>query len=190
MIFGQGGASSDGFLTAVKSPLFKYILGDQGTRQRKVTHVFNEYGINEIRLHKTPSDIATYEWSIREKVAAVAHSYGLPYIQSTLMPCEAGLTLWNKATDDDKANFAIFVAQRQAFNTLVRTQSDDAHLPGCIGFWDPCTAVETDSKNGNDEWVKSYRTDGIHPGSAGHVVAAGTISPELLESHPNPVPAQ
>ena len=69
--FGQGGAGSDGFLNAVKTPLFVYILGDHGAHMRKVTHVFNEYGINEVRLHKPPSDIATFEWSIRAKVAAV-----------------------------------------------------------------------------------------------------------------------
>ena len=190
MIFGQGGASSDGFWGTVKSPLFKYILGDNGARQRKVTHLFNEYGINEIRLHKTPGDIATFEWSMRQKVAVIAHSYGLPYIQSTLMPCEAPLTLWNKPSDENTANFATFVAQRQVFNNMVRTQSDEAHLPGCVGFWGPCTAVETDWKNGNNQWVKGYRTDGIHPGSAGHVAAAATISPELLENHSNPVPTQ
>ena len=190
MIFGQGGASATGFLTAVTSPLFIYILGDKGAHQRKVTHLFNEYGINEIRLYKVPGDIATFEWSVRQKVASVAHAYGLPYIQSTLMPCEAGLTLWHTASEADKAAFATFVAQRQAFNELVRTQSDEAHLPGCIGFWDPCTVVETDWKAGNNQWVAAYRTDGIHPGSAGHVAAAGTISSELLEKHPNPVPKQ
>jgi hypothetical protein len=190
IIFGQGGAATSGFLNAVTSPLFVYIMGDNGVHKRKVTHLFNEYGINEIRLYKQPGDIATYEWSVRQKVAAIAHTYGLPYIQSTLMPCEAGLTLWHTASDADKASFAIFAAQRQAFNTLVRTQSDDAHLPGCVGFWDPCTVVETDWKAGSNEWVKAYRTDGIHPNSAGHVVAAGTIPPELLENHPNPVPTQ
>ena len=190
MIFGQGGATSNGFLGAVKSPLFVYILGDNGVHQRKVTHLFNEYGINEVRMHNPPAEIATFEWSIRQKVAAVAHSYGLPYIQSTLMPCAAGLTFWHTASDADKAGFATFTAQRQAFNNLVRTQSDDAHLPGCVGFWDPCTIVETDWKAGSNEWVAPYRTDGIHPSSAGHVAAAGTISPELLENHPNPVPAQ
>jgi len=190
MVFGQGGAGSDGFLRAVTSPLFVYILGDNGVHQRKVTHVFNEYGINEIRLHNPPTDIATFEWSIRQKVAAVAHTFGLPYIQSTLMPCEPGPTLWHTASDADKAGFATFVAQRQVFNNLVRTQSDEAHLPGCVGFWDPCTAVETDSKAGSDQWVAAYRTDGIHPNSAGHAAAAATIPPELVENHPNPVPTQ
>jgi lysophospholipase L1-like esterase len=190
MIFGQGGAGSDGFLKALKTPLFVYILGDNGTQKRKVTHIFNEYGINEVRLHNPPDDVAAFEWAIRAKVAAVAHTYGVPYIQSTLMPCEARLTMWHTDSAADKAAFATFAAQRQVFNNMVRTQSDDAHLPGCVGFWDPCTVVETDSKAGNDEWVKAFRTDGIHPNSAGHAAAAGTISPDLLEKNPNPVPAQ
>jgi lysophospholipase L1-like esterase len=190
MIFGQGGAGSDGFLNAVTTPLFIYILGDKGIHQRKVTHLFNEYGINEIRLHKPPDEIATYAWSIRQKVAAVAHAYGLPYIQSTLMPCVAGLTAWPTTSDADKAAFATFVTQRQVFNNMVCTQSDEAHLPGCIGFWDPCTLVETDCKAGNDQWATAYLCDGIHPNSAGHAAAAGTISPELVENHPNPVPTR
>jgi len=190
MIYGQGGGGTDGFLWSIPSPLFVYIVGDNGAHKRKVTHLFNEYGINEIRLHNPPSEIATFEWSVRQKVASVARTYGLPYIQSTLMPCEAGPTLWHTASDADKANFATFVAQRQAFNNLVRTQSDDAHLPGCVGFWDPCTVVETDWKAGSNKWVAAYRTDGIHPNSAGHAAVAGTISPELVENHPNPVPVQ
>lgn len=190
MVFGQGGSGSDGFLHAVNTPLFVYILGDNGAHQRKVTHLFNEYGINEVRLHNPPEEIATFEWAARQKVAAIAHTYVLPYIQSTLMPCEVGLTLWKTSSDADKAAFATFVAQRQAFNDMVRTQSDDAHIPGCVGFWDPCTAVETDSKAGSDQWIPAYRTDGIHPNSAGHAAAAGTIPPELVESHPNPVPVQ
>ncbi len=190
LIFGQGGSTSVGFLTAVKTSLFVYILGDNGTHQRKVTHIFNEYGINEVRMHQPVGEIAKSEWSVRQNVAAVAHKYGIPYIQSTLMPCEAGLTFWHTASDADKAGFATFIAQRQSFNNMVRTQSDDAHLPGCVGFWDPCTAVETDSKEGSNEWVKAYRTDGIHPNSAGHAAAAGTLSPKLVEDHPNPVPTQ
>jgi hypothetical protein len=190
MVFGQGGAGSSGFLSALKTPLFIYILGDNTAHKRKVTHLFNEYGINEVRLHTPASDVAAFEWSIRQKVAAVAHAYGLPYIQSTLMPCEAKLTQWHTDSDADKAAFAVFVAQRHVFNNMVRTQSDDAHLPGCVGFWDPCTAVETDPKTGNNEWVKAYRCEGIHPNSAGHAAAAATIPPALVESHPNPVPVQ
>ncbi len=190
MIFGQGGSTTGGFLGAVKTPLFIYILGDNGVHQRKVTHLFNEYGINEVRMHKPPEEIAAFEWAVREKVAAAAHSYGLPYIQSTLMPCEAGLTFWHTDSDADKAGFATFVTQRQAFNNLVRNQSDEAHLPGCVGFWDPCTAVETDWKAGSNKWVAAFRTDGIHPSSAGHAAAAGTIPPSCWKVIPTPVPMQ
>ena len=190
MIFGQGGAATNGFFFALKTPLFIFIMGDNATHKRKVTHLFNEYGINEIRTHNPPTDIATYEWAIRQKVAAIAKTYGLPLIQSTLMPCAAGDTNWNKGTDADKAAVVIFTAQRQVFNNMVRTQSDDDHLPGCIGFWDPCTAVETDPKTGSNEWVAAYKTDGIHPNSAGHAAAAKTIPANILESHPNPVPTQ
>ena len=190
MIFGQGGADTTGFLWAVKTPLFVYILGDHGAHQRKVTHLFNEYGINSIRLHNPPGEIATHEWAIRQQVASIAHDFGIPYIQSTLMPCEIWATAWNKNTDADKANFATFVAQRQAFNNLVRTQSDEVHLPGCVGFWDACPVVETDAKTGSDKWVAAYHCDGIHPNSAGHAAVAKIISPALVEDHPNPVPAQ
>jgi lysophospholipase L1-like esterase len=188
MIFGQGGAGSSGFTTALKTPLLIYIIGDNATHKRKVTHLFDEYGINEIRTHTPPDDGAAYEWALRQKAATIAHDYGLPFLQSTLMPCEAHDTNWNKDTDADKAAFVTFTAQRQAFNQRVRTQSDDTHLPGCIGFWDPCTAVETDSKTGSNQWLKAYRTDGIHPNSAGHAAAAATVPIDLLAQHPNPVP--
>jgi lysophospholipase L1-like esterase len=189
MIFGQGGATSGGFTAAIHTPLLIYLIGDNATHPRKVTHLFDEYGINEIRTHNPPTDGAAFEWTARQKAAALAHTYGLPFLQSTLMPCEAHNTVWNHPDNPaDAAAFTTFIAQRQLFNTRVRTQSDDAHLPGCIGFWDPCTAVETDPKTGSNAWVKAYRTDGIHPNSAGHAAAAATIPPNLLETHPNPVP--
>ena len=188
MVFGQGGSNSIGFTDFVNSPLVIYILGDHGAHQRKVTHLFNEYGINSVRLHRPVGEIATFEWADRQGVAAIAHSFAVPYIQSTLMPCAAGCTAWPGTSAADKAGFATFVAQRQIFNNMVRTQSDDAHLPGCVGFWDPCQVVETDPKAGNDEWVKAYLCDGIHPNSAGHAAVAAAMPTSLVEDHPNPVP--
>ena len=78
--------------------------------------------------------------------------------------------------------------QRQLFNQQVRAQSDNAHIPGCIGLIDPCAALENDPKNGDNVWVAKYRSDGIHPNSAGHAAFANGIDPSLFTNHPNPIP--
>ncbi len=181
IIFAQSGAASNGFLLAVGTPLFEYVFGGAGAR-RKCTHLVNEYGLNSVRVRIPPDDIASWQWNDRAVISAFAKTLGLPYIQTTLTPCEHG---W--ATTLDDAQFAVFIQQRQLFNQQVRAQSDSAHMPGCIGFIDPCTVLENDYVRGDNVWVSQYRSDGIHPSSAGHAAFASTIDPSLFTNHPNPI---
>jgi hypothetical protein len=180
LVFGQSGSNSGGFTSLVGSPLFNYVFGGGGAK-RKCTHLINEYGINSIRVRIPPDDIAEWQWNDRAAIGAIARRFGLPYIHTTLTPCEHG---W--ATLDD-AQFTLFVQQRQLFNQRVRAQSDDDHLPGCIGYIDPCSVVENDPALGDNVWVPAYRSDGIHPSSAGHAAMARTINPALFTDHPNPI---
>ena len=69
-----------------------YILGDNGANKRKVTHVFDEFGVNTIRLHEKPEENANFEWADRQQGASIAKKYGLLFIQSTITPCIAKLT--------------------------------------------------------------------------------------------------
>jgi len=174
LIFGQSGSGSGGFTSLVSSPLFAYVFGAPGTTAAKITHLVNEYGINEIR--SSGSGQAT--WNNRLAVAAICHTYGIPYIQTTLTPCGAN-NLVGTAKDN---GYPAFVAQRKIFNDLVRSQSDNTHIPGCVGFIDPCTLLETDSVNSNNVWAPDCGGD-IHPNSTGHQKYADTIPARLFEMH-------
>lgn len=187
LVFGQGGSASGGFVGAVGTPLFAYIFGADAAHPRKVTHGINEYGINSMRLDPHPEQIAANQWADRQRVAAVLHDLGVPYIHCTITPCEQQWTNWPTDNGGPKdAIFATFVQQRQALNEMMRTQS--ATIPGCIGFIDPCSALETDPKSGSNQWVVATKGDGIHPNSVGHQAYAGTILPALFIEHPNPIP--
>ena len=188
VIFGQGGAASDGFIREMGSPTFNYILGSD-TSARKVTHAINEYGINSIRLCKPASAVQATEWADRQKIGAIFAKLHIPYIQTTLTPCEQRVTAWT--TDND--SFATFVSQRRALNEQIKAESDNAHIPGCIGYIDPNVVLEADPVASSDTWVPAYRTDGIHPNSAGHDAWANTPAVhqqmnDLLVKNPNPIP--
>jgi len=171
LIFGQSGSGSGGFMSLVGTPLFAYIFGTPGTTPAKVTHLMNEYGINEIRSSGSGQDT----WNKRLAVAAVCHTYGIPYIQTTLTPCGADALVGTAQTN----GYPEFIAQRKLFNDLVRTESDDAHIPGCVGFVDPCKLLETDPVNSNNVWSPDCGGD-VHPNSIGDEKYAECISPKLF----------
>jgi lysophospholipase L1-like esterase len=188
IIYGQGGGASNGFIGEIGKPTFNYILGS-ATSARKVTHAVNEYGINSIRLCKPASTVQAMEWADRQKVGAIFARLKIPYIQTTLTPCEQSLTVWTK----DDASFATFVSQRQALNQQIKAESDNAHIPGCVGYIDANIVLETDPVAASNLWVKAYRTDGIHPNSAGHDAWAHTPAihkqmNDLFVNNPNPIP--
>lgn len=179
------GSGSTNFTGKTGTATWKYLMGDLGAQKAKVTIIYDEYGINQVRTRNPPTDIASYLWADRAATGTLIASYGLPWVQSTLTPCEQSWTSWTP-TDSGGINdttYAIFVAQRAEFNGMVRSSSTT--LPGCIGYWDPNSAVE----NGLDSniWTVGARSDGIHPSPAGHVSAASTISGSLLTNNPNPV---
>jgi hypothetical protein len=175
LVFGQSGSGSGGFLALTGTPLFRYVFGAPGGTGRICTHCVNEYGINEIRN----SGDATATWKNRAAVAAVCRAQGVPYTHCTLTPCGAG----NLTGAARQAGYAAFVAQRKAFNDRVRAESDETHLPGCVGFIDPCRLLEADPTRSNNVWAADVGGD-LHPNSTGHQHYAETISPSLFLREP------
>ena len=178
LVFGQSGSGSSGFLDLVGTPLFSYLFGSPGGVGRVCTHCVNEYGINEIRF----TGDAAGTWKSRAAVAAVCRKYGVPYLHCTLTPCGAS----NLANAARTNGYGAFVAQRKAFNDRVRAESDDAHLPGCVGFFDPCLRLETDPKKSNNVWAADSGGD-LHPNSVGHQHYADTLSAMPFVKAPNPI---
>jgi hypothetical protein len=178
LVFGQSGSASAGFLALVGTPLFAYLFGPPGGAERICTHCVNEYGINEIRH----SGDAEATWKNRLAVAAVCHKYAVPYLHCTLTPCGAGDLAGTARTQ----GYAAFVAQRKAFNDRVRTESDDAHIPGCAGYIDPCRLLEKDSAKSNNVWIDGAGGE-LHPNSRGHQLYAEAVNKSLFVKRPNPV---
>lgn len=171
LTFGQSGSASGGFLVLVDTPLFAYVFGVPGGQPPIITHLVNEYGINEIRSNGS----TTATWNNRLAVAGVCLKYGVPYLQCTLTPCGADAL----AGPALAAGYPAFVAARGAFNDLVRTQSDAAHIPGCVGFIDPDKLLETDPVANNNVWAAGCGGN-VHPNSTGHQHYAETIAPTLF----------
>ena len=183
--YGIPSGTSGAFVTNFsRSNTFKYLLGVSGGATRVVTHMVNTYGINEIRFTYD----AALTWRNRLDIAAIAHDYGISYIHSTLTPCGSRMVY----ASEKPGVITAFVAARKAFNDQVRAQSDDAHIPGCIGFIDPDTLLEVDYINSNNVWTDGSFEDpqatAIHPNPPGHKRYAAKIAASLFTNHPNPVP--
>jgi hypothetical protein len=172
LVFGQSGSASGGFLALADTPLFKYVFGAAGGEGRIITHCVNEYGINEIRANGDAAET----WKNRKAVAAVCFKQRVPYLHTTLTPCGPG-SLMGAAL---AKGYPAFVAQRKLFNDRVRKESNDVHIPGCVGFIDPCRLLEADPMNSNNVWTVGSGGD-LHPNSTGHQRYAATIPAKLFE---------
>ena len=164
VVFGQSGSNAGGFLGAQRSALFKYIFGT-GAGDAKVSCLVDGYGINTMRQQskaRAPGKV----WRDRLEVAGIVSKLGLPYIHTTMTPMKVNCLIPDPALGDLDACFALFVAERKAFNEQVRRHS--SAIPGCVGFVDWGEAVETDPATSNNLWQPNLAPDGIHPNTDGY----------------------
>jgi hypothetical protein len=186
--WGVGGSSSSSWLTPAgnHSAVVDAIVGTGtaggGTLPRMVTHLWTEYGINELRQYNssggtvTEAQYTTVCKANRTAIGAIAADRSLPLIQTTL-------TAANSTWQSNWSSTANFATQRGIYNDWVRTFSNVA---GCIAALDLAQPIET-AVNSN-VWLNEG--DGIHPSATQHQAIANRYSTDVAPAvalHQNPV---
>lgn len=192
---GRGLHGVNGFNTPyVKSTVGSWTYSnagiDKAPRMRAVwpyvTHIINELGTNDIANATTLSTMQGYATAMWQAQKRVIGPYGKPLqvAQTLIMPRTTSTDSWATAANQTPIAGFTVGGVRDQFNSWVKAQVGGGLLDAYI---DVNQYVEDQSNSG--KWITNGTanyptTDGIHPSTALHILAAQSVNAWALNINP------